>query len=427
MKGGIYMTFFNERNKCYIRIWTYIGICALFIGSIGNVQTTVWAETEQVDTEVSPSVNLSMYSGSYALMDADTGRVLIGKEDGQPMANASTTKIMTCIIALENCGLDETVTISSNAVSQPKVRLGMEVGEKYPLKDMLYALMLESYNDCAVAIAEHVAGSVENFAKLMNQKAKEIGCIDTYFITPNGLDEEDESGFHHTTAVDLCRMMAYCTWESAKKETFLEITQTRNYTGSANGKTYSFTNHNTFLNQMEGVLSGKTGFTNKAGYCYVASMEINGEKYCISLLACGWPNNKNYKWKDARTLFEYGMENYDLKQIKVKAIEEQIKVYGIVGEAEFVNLNQNDVLQINTEEKMYQGLLCEEDKIETELIFYTDISLPVEKGQQMGVCNIYLNDLRIDSIPFRASENVYIWGWKENFNTIFYQFLTFSL
>ena len=364
------------------------------------------------------SEQISMYSGSYALMDADTGRVLKGKEAASPMANASTTKILTCIVTLENCNLEENVEISSNAASQPRVKMGVQEGETYLLKELVYGLMLESYNDCAVAIAEHVAGSTETFAKMLNEKAREIGCKDTYFITPNGLDAEDENGFHHTTAEDLCKIMAYCTWESPQKEMFLEITQTRNHG--------SFVNRNAFLNQMDGVLTGKTGFTNKAGYCYVAAMEVNGERYCIALLACGWPNNKNYKWKDARTLFEYGMETYDRKQVKLKSCTENLKVDGYVGNTKFSDINQEGILELYTEEKEYQLLMKEEEKLSTELILYTDTKLPIKKGQEMGRCNLYLEDVLIDSIPVLAGDTVNIWGLKGIFHTIFYQFLTFS-
>lgn len=393
MKGGMYMTIF----LCII----------LILGSVFCDTIEIYRAEE----------NLSMYSGSYALLDGDSGRVLVGKEETIPMANASTTKILTCIVALENCEIDEVVSISKNAASQPKVHLGMKEGEQYSLKDMLYALMLESYNDCAVAIAEHVAGTTENFAKMMNEKAVEIGCVDTYFITPNGLDAEDEVSFHHTTAADLCKIMAYCTWESPKKEQFLQITQARNYA--------SYVNRNAFLNQMDGVLSGKTGFTNKAGYCYVAAMEVNGEKYCIALLACGWPNNKNYKWKDARTLFEYGMENYHIQQVTINATKEQIKVDGYIAQANFEKLNTEDYLELHSEEHEYQLLMSEKDRIETEVVLYTDTKLPIHKGQTLGICNIYLNDILMDSFPLKTDEDAHIWGWKDIFYTIFYRFLTF--
>ena len=411
MKGGVYMAIFyilaEKKNKVLYRMCIYVMIGFL----LGNFL----ADKEFFQAEQS----LSMYSGSYALMDGDTGRVLKGKEGSTPMANASTTKILTCIVTLENCSLEEVVTVSANAASQPKVRMGIKEGEQHPLKDMVYGLMLESYNDCAVAIAEHVAGDTIKFAEMLNKKAIEIGCEDTYFITPNGLDAEDERGFHHTTAEDLCRIMAYCTWESPMKDLFLEITQTRNYA--------SFVNRNAFLNQMDGVLTGKTGFTNKAGYCYVAAMEVNGERYCIALLACGWPNNKNYKWKDARTLFEYGMETYDIQHVKVNVLEQSIKIGGYVEHAEFSKMNQDGVLKLQAEENTYQLLMRQDEKIESEIVLYTDVQLPIQAGTPMGVCNLYLDDVLIDRVPLKASENVHIWGWKEIFYTIFYQFLTFSL
>ena len=404
------MTIFCCKNKK--KIHRVVSAClATAIVFLGFHEVTL----ERYDGKQS----ISMYSGSYALMDGDTGRVLKGKDETNPMANASTTKILTCIVTLERCSLEERVTVSSYAASQPRVKMGITEGEEYSLKDMLYGLMLESYNDCAVAIAEHVAGSTEAFAKLLNEKALEIGCKDTYFITPNGLDAEDENGFHHTTAEDLCRIMAYCTWESPKKEEYLEITQTRNYS--------SFVNKNTFLNQMDGVLTGKTGFTNKAGYCYVAALETNGEKYCIALLACGWPNNKNYKWKDARTLFEYGMEEYDMKNVIFQGLEQELKVDGVVGEMTFSNINTDGILKLYAQENEYQLLMSEEENVEKEIILYTDTKLPIKEGQKMGECNLYLENIQIASIPLVARESVNMWGWREIVYTIFYQFLTFSL
>ena len=151
-----------------------------------------------------------LYAQSAVLMDADTGRVLFEKNGSEVKAMASTTKIMTCMLALEEMQGNEIVTFSKNASSQPKVHLGANAGEQFYLQDLLYSLMLESHNDVAVAIAETISGSVEAFANRMNEKAKEIGCEDTYFITPNGLDAQDENGMHSTSAVDLARIMSYC-------------------------------------------------------------------------------------------------------------------------------------------------------------------------------------------------------------------------
>ncbi len=390
---------------CRKRILIVAVVCAVLLGGL-------------FPAEIYGDNGLSMYSGSYALTDAATGRVLTGKNETNPMANASTTKILTCIIALENCDMNETVTISDNAAAQPRVRLGVQKGETYPLKDMLYALMLESYNDCAVAIAEHVAGSVEDFAGMMNEKALEIGCKDTNFITPNGLDAETESDFHHTTAEDLCKIMAYCVWESPKKDLFLEITQTRSYNG--------FVNRNSFLDQMDGVLSGKTGFTSKAGYCYVAAFERDGEKYCIALLACGWPNNKNYKWKDAANLLNYGMENYALKKIEAEEIVEGIRMDGYVGEMDFQNINQDMTLQVSGVSDVLEVLLAEDESVQREIVLYTDAELPIENGQVMGICNYYIEDILLDSVYLVAEADSGQWTLQKVIKMIIMEFLTFS-
>ena len=158
----------------------------------------------------------SLYAQSAVLMDAESGRVLYEKNGTEVLAMASTTKIMTCILALEKGDMKAIVTASKEAWSQPKVHLGMKEEEQFYLKDLLYSLMLESHNDSAVAIAETIAGTTKDFAKLMNQKAKEIGCKNTYFVTPNGLDNSDDLGTHSTTAKDLALIMRYCIQESKK-------------------------------------------------------------------------------------------------------------------------------------------------------------------------------------------------------------------
>ena len=274
----------------------------------------------------------NLYARSAVLIDADSGRVLFEKEADVIRPMASTTKIMTCIIALEYLKEhpDQTVEVSDQAVSQPKVHLGMQRGEAFYLKDLLYSLMLESHNDSAVAVAEGVAGSVEKFAEKMNAKAAEIGCKDTHFITPNGLDAKDAEGVHSTTAKDLAKIMRYCIMISTEKETFLEVTRAKEYQFQDTEKKRSFSchNHNAFLDMMDGALSGKTGFTADAGYCYVGSLRRDKRTFIVALLACGWPNNKGYKWKDTRKLMEYGLEHYQYREIDKKMQIPEIKVAG---------------------------------------------------------------------------------------------------
>ena len=258
-----------------------------------------------------------LYARSACLMDADSGRVLYSKNSEQKLPMASTTKIMTCILALEDGRMDDLVTVSAYAASQPKVHMGAKTGEQFYLQDLLYALMLNSDNDAAVMIAEQVGGSVEGFAEKMNLKARELGCDDTYFITPNGLDAENKNGIHSTTAKDLARILRYCIMESPKKAEFLAITQMPAYTFWNYSKTqiYQCTNHNAFLGMMDGALTGKTGFTGNAGYCYVGALQWEGKTLIVSLLACGWPNNRGYKWEDTRKLMIYGLTNYEYRDV----------------------------------------------------------------------------------------------------------------
>ena len=156
----------------------------------------------------------NLYAQSAVLMDADSGRVLFGKEEETIRPMASTTKIMTCIIALEHMTDNEIVTASAYAASQPKVHLGIREGQQFYLRDILFSLMLESHNDSAVMVAEVIAGSVEAFVKMMNEKAEELGLTKTHFVTPNGLDGEDEGGVHATTAMELAKIMKYCIMDS---------------------------------------------------------------------------------------------------------------------------------------------------------------------------------------------------------------------
>ena len=252
----------KRRNKTGF----FLGILLLFLGSVSVTATEQESEPNQ------------LFATAACLMDGDTGRVLFGKRETDPMAMASTTKIMTCILALEN-GQEQTVaTASAKAAAAPKVHLGVREGEQFLLGDLLYSLMLESHNDAAVMIAETIGGSVEEFASLMNEKAAAIGCTDTHFVTPNGLDASDAGGDHHTTAADLARIMRYCVWISPKAAQFLVVTQTRSYTFWDLEKKNMFNcyNHNALLDQMDGAVSGKTGFTAKAGYCYTGALERDG-------------------------------------------------------------------------------------------------------------------------------------------------------
>ena len=359
------------------------------------------------DSEMRPS---ELYARYAVLMDAATGRVLFSKSGDTEAPMASTTKIMTCILALENGNLSDEVSVSGNAVSQPEVKLGMTEGQHFLLKDLLYSLMLESHNDTAVAIAEQISGSVDGFADLMNSKAEELGCTSTYFITPNGLDAQDENGIHHTTAKDLARIMKYCITESPAKEQFLEITRTDSYSFSdCNGdRTYTCTNHNAFLKMMDGALTGKTGFTADAGYCYVGALKNDDRTFIVALLACGWPNNKGYKWSDTRKLMTYGIENYSYREIDpffgqdISALTVDIEN----GYTEGFPQSSPVKIGLTSNGEPVRVLLKHDEEIESELDLMDDISAPLQEGQQIGEITYSVNGSRIVSYPLYTDKTV---------------------
>ncbi len=373
--------------------------------------------TQGADTD--NVTELDLYAQSAVLTDADSGRILYGKNENEVMANASTTKILTCILALELGNLEDYAVVSQKAAGMPRVRLGMKEGQYFKLEDLLYSLMLESHNDSAVVIAEHIGGNMEGFATLMNEKAKSIGCKNTYFITPNGLDAVEGDKFHSTTAEELADIMSYCVFKSPKKEEFLKICTKSSHFFSdykktengyaKTGRTYGVDNKNAFLHMMEGVLAGKTGFTNKAGYCYVAALSDDERKFTISLLACGWPNNKNYKWSDAKKLFRYGLENYHYENIMTEINLPKVEVeggipYGLASVPVYVSGNTDP----------FEVLLCKEDKIEVKVYLPKKVKAPVIKDTKMGKMEYLVNGEVVKTCEIRSKAGVkeHTWNWS---------------
>ena len=363
------------------------------------------AQAKESDAADEPD---NLYAQSAVLMDADSGRVLFGKNENEAKPMASTTKIMTCIIALENMEEGQIVAASDYAASQPKVRLGVRGKEEYYLKDILYSLMLESHNDSAVVVAEGIAGSVEAFAGLMNQKAEEIGCKDTYFVTPNGLDAYDDGGTHSTTARDLASIMRYCIMESPKKDEFLEITGTKNYhfTNVAGDREFSCNNHNAFLDMMDGALTGKTGFTGDAGYCYVGALRKAGKTLIVALLACGWPNNKGYKWKDTKALMEYGLANYEYRNVWEEPALSQIRVQEGVSAGNPYKRESKVQAVVKGGEKEVNALLKADEKAEVKRKVKDRLKAPLKKGQKVGEIQYLLEGKEIASFDVVTDRKV---------------------
>ena len=352
--------------------------------------------------------SLALYAQSAALMDADTGRILYAKNAEEQRPMASTTKIMTLILALENANPDDLVTVSAYAASMPDVQLHLRAGEHYRLGDLLYSMMLESHNDSAVPIAEHVAGSVADSARLMNPKARDIGCYATYFIMPNGLDAEDDTGVHSTTAADLARILRYCIMESPKKEEFLKITRTNAYSFSdlEGIRTFTVGNKNAFLHMMEGALTGKTGFTGNAGYCYVGALRQEERTFIVALLACGWPNNRSYKWSDTRKLMSYGLERFTYRKVWQEPKLPELPVKNGLPDNGNLEEEARIRLRLSSEEPDLKLLLSEDEQVQVETHISQEVTAPVEPGTLLGSVRYLLDGQVVKVYTVEAAEDV---------------------
>lgn len=362
--------------KTIVSVFLYVIICSIQIYAVS---------AEEINLNAKAAV----------IMDAESGKILYEKSKDQKMPNASTTKILTCLYILKHCDLDQMAEVSKNAAMQPKVRLGVREGEKYKVKDLLYGLMLESYNDCAVVLAEHAEGSVKKFEKRMNQMAENLGTLNTHFVTPNGLDGIDKKGRHETTAQDLAKIMARCI----KNQQFLEITQTKQYTFTDGSRKRRFicNNHNALLSSIQGVISGKTGYTSKAGYCYVGAVKQKNMTMTFSVLASGWPPHKTYKWKDVRKLVQYATDHYERREII--ADTSKIKEISIKN-----GLKEKVLLKTGNLKAAF--LVKKTDKIKIESILPSFIDAPVKEGQKVGEIKYLINGKSQKSVPIYTKQSV---------------------
>ncbi len=326
-----------------------------------------------------------LHALSALLLDAQNNRVLYEKNGYDKMPMASTTKIMTCILALENSKPRDVVKVSSYAAGMPDVQLNIRAGEEYYMGDLLYSLMLESHNDVAVAIAEHVGGSVEGFAKMMNEKAKSLGCEHTNFVTPNGLDAQG----HYTTARDLAVIASY----AIRNEDFIKVTNTTSYSFKElkKGRSHTVSNKNRFLFMMDGAIGVKTGFTGDAGYCFVGAIKRSDRTLISVVLGCGWPPKKNLKWVDTKELMAYGVTNYHERQLPLETELEPLHVQKGQQNYEPLHIEGNLTLLMRDDEKV---------RVKYELPKY--LKAPVKKNSIIGYADYYINDFLFTRVPICA-------------------------
>lgn len=350
-----------------------------------------WAEEPKQPIQKEPTVAAQ----GAALLDGKTGRLLWGKEAQTPMEMASTTKIMTAILVLEQADLYDVVTVSKHAAKQPDVQMDLLEGEQWYVKDLLTAMMLKSYNDAAVALAEHVSGSVDAFCEEMTKKATEIGAKDTVFGSPNGLDSHLTKEQHHATPYDMGLIAGY----ALQNPMFREIVATPSITFSdvTKKKVHTAVNTDRFLQMYSGALGVKTGYTNKAGNCFVGAAEQNDVMLVSVVLGCGWGDRgKKAKWTDTTALMDYGFAQYTEQEV-VKAgttvadvaVHRSPKAYihGVLADGYTLLLSETELAQIETIPHLPNMM-----------------EAPVAKGEKIGTMDIVLQGEVLQNIDIVAGE-----------------------
>ncbi len=330
--------------------------------------------------DVAPSARAAV------VMDVVSGRVLYGKNMDERLPMASTTKIMTAITAIENGNINDIVIASLKAQNTGGSSIYLQAGERLSLEDLLYGLMLQSGNDAAVAIAEHVGGSTEGFALMMNQKAVEIGAYNTNFVNPHGLDDVH----HYTTAGDLAKIASY----GLRNQVFARIVSTKQKKIPWWGRDYSrvLKNKNKLLWQMEGGDGVKTGYTRRAGRCLVASATRNGWQLVSVVLNCGT------MWQESVSLLEYAFNAY------------QPVIYYEKGQfvkTVAVSNGKKERIRVVTDRLLMVPLTGEEKervKVEEEWVDY--LEAPVVKGQKAGEVRVELEGEVLARANLIAQEEV---------------------
>ena len=349
---------------------------------------------------------ISLNSKAAILVEYNTGKILYEKNSTQRMFPASTTKIMTAILVLETCNLNDIVTVSSRSIENiptAYVTCDLRVGEEISIKDLLYALMLPSANDAAYVLAEHVGGSVQGFSNMMNSKAMEIGCTNTHFVNPNGIHDEA----HYSTAYDLYLIANY----AMKNETFRKIVATTEYTLPATNKYPNYDrilkNTNALLNPTsrnyyyEYAIGIKTGTTNAAKNCLVSMSSRDGLEFiAVTLGGDTTSNGLDSRFVDTKKLFNYAYDNFTLTKLKEKnSIIETIEIENATKETKNLDLLIQDTIIV------FNNVNTDANEILPEIKLNENLFAPISKGDIVGSIKYTVDNVEYTS-NLIASNNV---------------------
>lgn len=346
------------------------------------------AEVEDIDID----------SRIALIYDRASGRILYEKNGNKRTPMASTTKIMTAIVVLENANLSDIVTINSKAASTGGSRLGLKKNDKITVNDLLYGLMLRSGNDAAVALAIYVGGSIEGFADLMNRKAIELGLVNSHFVVPHGLDNDN----HYTTAFELAKMADY----ALKIDKFKEIVGSKAATIYINGYAKTINSTNKLLGSVSGIYGVKTGFTNGAGRCLVASCKRDDLDIITVIIGA---DTDKIRSADTIKLIQYAYTNFEVIDIK-QIINEEFEKWKNVNEGRiYVNKGIKNEVKLYLEELQYSKMAIKKEKIDrinisANIIYY--LEAPIKEKEILGNLEILLDNEVIEVLDIYVQEEI---------------------
>ena len=350
-------------------------------------------ERNEIEAATSSKTKPTINSRRYAILDRASGRCIYGKDENKQTAMASTTKIMSIIIVVENCNLKDNVTITAKAAGTGGSRLGLHIDDQITVNDLLYGLMLRSGNDAAVALAIHTAGSVEKFANLMNQKAEELGLTNTHFVTPHGLDDSE----HYTTAYELAKITDY----ALKNETIEKIVKTKTTTIYINGNPMQISNTNELLGNLEGVYGVKTGFTNSAGRCLVTSVKRGDMDLIIVVLGA---DTRKDRAKDSMKLIEYAYKKFYMVNVE-EMICREFEMWKQINQNRIYVDKASNSLELKLEEIKIKSLATDEEPtIEINTVNY--LEAPILENTRIGTVTVKIGDELIEEIEIKADKEV---------------------
>lgn len=368
---------------------------------------------ETIEAVSKNTEELKLNSKIGLIFDRNSKTILYEKNGLKQVPMASTTKIMTAIVVLENANLDDIVTISKKAAGTGGSRLGLKTNDKITVHDLLYGLMLKSGNDAAVALAEHVGGGIDGFAELMNKKASEMGLVNSHFVTPHGLDQEK----HYTTAYELACMADY----ALNIPKFREIVGSKKYNITINARSSLIGNTNELLGNLYGVYGVKTGFTNGAGRCLVTACKRDDIDIITVVLSA---NTKRERTLDSVKLIEYANKNYDVINIEEK-IKEKFNNWKQLNEKRiYINKAKTQNINLQIEDLKYSKMAVNKkdiDKINIEINSLYYLEAPVYENQIIGNVKVKIGDETIAILNIYNKELIH----KKDIFDYFVDFLSF--